>query len=141
METQPLWYTQVQFNAARPVPLVKIARDIPELPGCYVFTSDAGPLIPRQVLYVGKATCLRERLRTYLVDYLTTKPTTHKGAAFIFERRHDDGDRNVFLRWTVYGDPRQLEASLIDHLDPQCNDRYEANPFADDEALDPRFML
>jgi len=138
--TRPLWYTQVQFNAARPIPLVRAARDIPDKPGCYVFTADGGPLVPGKVLYVGKALSLKERVPGYLVDYMRTAPTTHKGRAFLFEHRHTHGDRNLFLRWTIYGEPRQLEASLIDYLNPQCNDRFESNPFADDEALDPRFM-
>jgi excinuclease UvrABC nuclease subunit len=141
MGTRPLWYTQVQFNPARPIPLVRIARDIPDGPGCYVFTEDAGPLVPGQVLYVGRARNLRRRVGGYLVDYMAaTRPTTHKGRAFIFHHREQKQDRNVFLRWTVYGDPVQLEASLIDLLDPQYNDRFESNPYADDEWLDPRFM-
>jgi excinuclease UvrABC nuclease subunit len=140
MATPPLWYTQVQFNAARPIPLVRLARDIPDRPGCYVFTADGGPLVPGRVLYVGKALSLRERVPGYLVDYLRTRPTTHKGRAFLFEHRHLHGDRNLFLRWTIYGEPRQLEASLIDYLQPQCNDRWESDPFADDEPLDPRFV-
>ena len=139
MSTHPLWYTQLHFNAPRPIPLVKLARDIPDRPGCYVFTSSAGPLRPGEVLYVGKALSLRSRLRGYLVDYMTTAPTKHKGRAFLFEYRHDRGDRNLYLRWTIYGDPRQLEASLIDYLEPMFNDRDETDPFSDDEPLDPRF--
>jgi excinuclease UvrABC nuclease subunit len=138
--TAPLWYTQVQFTPARPVPIVRAARDIPDRPGCYVFTSDAGPLIPEQVLYVGKALSLRSRIRGYLVDYMKTAPTRHKGRAFIFEYRHDHGERNLYLRWTIYGDPSQLEASLIDHLRPQCNDRDEAGSLSDDEPLDAWYL-
>jgi len=141
MEPPPLWYTQVQFNPARPIPLVRIARDIPDRPGCYVFTEDAGPLVPGRVLYVGKALSLRLRVRGYLVDYMRTRPTTHKGRAFLFEYRHLHGDQRLFLRWTLYGDPSQLEASLIEHLNPQCNDREESGGFSDDEPLDPRFTL
>ena len=72
---------------------------------------------------------------------MQTKPTKHKGRAFIFDARHQRGDGHVFLRWTIYGDPTQLEASLIEFLMPACNDRDEANPFADDEPLDPRYRL
>ena len=136
----PLWFTQVQFSPARPVPIVRAARDIPDKPGCYVFTTDPGPLIPERVLYVGKALSLRSRIRGYLVDYMKTAPTRHKGRAFIFEYRHDHGEKNLYLRWTIYGDPIQLEASLIDHLRPQCNDRDEANPLSDDEPLDARYV-
>jgi hypothetical protein len=140
MSGQPLWYTQVQFTHARPVPIVRVARDIPDKPGCYVFTSNSGKLVPGQVIYVGKALSLRARVQGYLVDYMKTKPTNHKGRAFIFEYRHDHGEANLFLRWTIYGDPSQLEASLIDHLRPQCNDRDESDPFSDDEPLDPRYL-
>ena len=138
--TAPLWYTQVQFTPARPVPIVRIARDIPDKPGCYVFTSDPGPLVPERVLYVGKALSLRTRVRGYLVDFMKAAPTRHKGRAFIFEYRHDRGENHLYLRWTVYGDPSQLEASLIDHLRPQYNDRDEGDPFSDDEALDRRYL-
>lgn len=140
MSIHPLWYTQVQFNAPRPIPLVRIAGDIPDRPGCYVFTANAGALVPGDVLYVGKALSLRNRVRGYLVDYMKTAPTKHKGRAFLFEYRHDHGDANLYLRWTIYGDPTQLEASLIDHLRPQLNDRDEGNPFGDDEALDPLYL-
>lgn len=140
MDPDPLWYTQIQFNAPRPVPIVKLARDIPDRPGCYVFTSDDGPLRPGEVLYVGKALSLRNRVPGYLVDFMKTAPTKHKGRAFLFEYRHGRGDQNLYLRWTIYGDPKQLEASLIDHLQPLFNDRDETDPFSDDEPLDPRFM-
>ena len=117
------------------------SRDLPDRPGCYVFTADGGPLVPGQVLYVGKALSLRSRVRGYLVDYMETAPTRHKGRAFLFEYRHDKGDNKLFLRWTLYGDPTTLEASLIDHLEPLFNDRQESDPFADDEGLDPRYTL
>jgi excinuclease UvrABC nuclease subunit len=141
MPGSPLWYTQIHFNTPRPIALVKAAADIPDRPGCYVFTENSGPLVPSQVLYVGKALSLRSRLAGYLVDYMKTKPTKHKGRAFIFEARHLKGDGHVFLRWTLYGDPSQLEASLIDLLEPVCNDRWESDPFADDEPLDKRYRL
>ena len=66
MAKPPLWYTQVQFNMARPIPLVKLTKDIPDRPGCYVFTSRAAPLAPGAVLYVGKALSLKQRVRGYL---------------------------------------------------------------------------
>jgi hypothetical protein len=137
---QPLWYTQTHFNSPRPVSGIKAARDIPDLPGCYVFTETRGALTPGRVLYVGKAFSLKTRVRGYLVDYMKTKATKHKGRAFIFEYRDDHGDRNLYLRWAIYGDPGELEASLIDYLRPDCNDRDEANPLADDEPLNPAYM-
>jgi len=141
VRTTPLWFSQVQFNAPRPIPLVKLANDIPDRPGCYVFTSSPAPLTPGEVLYVGKALRLRSRVRGYLVDYMKTAPTKHKGRAFLFEYRHDRGDRRLYLRWTIYGDPTQLEASLIDYLEPTFNDRDESDPFSEDELLNPMYML
>ena len=55
----------------------------------------------------------RSRVRGYLVGYTKSAPTKHKGRGFIFEHRHLHGDRNLFLRSTINGDPSQLEASLI----------------------------
>ncbi|MCC6770029.1 MAG: hypothetical protein IT360_02360 [Gemmatimonadaceae bacterium] len=56
---------------------------------------------------------MRSRVRGYLVDYLKAAPTKHKGRGCIFEHRLLHGDRNLFLRSTINGDPSQLEASLI----------------------------
>jgi excinuclease UvrABC nuclease subunit len=141
-ERAPLWYTQVQFTAPRPAALVKLTltRDVPDLPGCYVFTADDGKLVPGEVLYVGQALSLVTRLRGYLVDFLKVAPTRHKGRAFLFDHRHRHGEAKLFLRWTVYGDPTLLEASLIDHLEPAFNSRLEEDPFADDEPLDRRYL-
>jgi hypothetical protein len=138
MSVAPIWYTQVQFSPATPARHVAITG-APDSPGCYVFTEDAGPLVPGKVLYVGRALSLRDRLRGYLVDFMTTAPTRHKGRAFIFEHRHKFGDNKLFVRWAIYGDPNTLEASLIDHLRPVMNDRWESAGFADEESLDAQY--
>ena len=140
MANGPLWYSQVKFSSAQPISMIDVGRDIPDLPGCYVFTDSAGPLVPGKVLYVGRALSLKKRVRGYLVDYMKTAPTKHKGRAFIFEYREDHHDWNLFLRWAIYGDPTELEASLIDHLRPLCNDRDESNPLADDEPLNKLYL-
>jgi hypothetical protein len=138
--TRPRWFDQVQFTAPRPIPLVKLANDIPDRPGCCVFTASPAPLARGAGLYVGRALSLRRRVGGYFVNYMTTAPTKHKGRAFLFEYRYHRGDDQLFLRWTIYGDPTQLEASLIDHLEPTFNDRDERDPFADDEGLDARYL-
>jgi len=138
MASPPLWYGQLIFSHPEPVSRLRVTRAIPDLPGCYVFTESPGPLVPGQVLYVGKANRLKSRLGGYLVDYMQTTPTRHKGRAFIFEHRHRFGDQRLFVRWTIYGDPASLEGSLIAYLNPAMNDRDELPGLADDEALDPR---
>jgi excinuclease UvrABC nuclease subunit len=140
MDPMPPWFGQLHFSAPKPISV--ISNDlIPSRPGCYIFTSDDGRgLVPGEVLYVGKALDLRSRVRGYLVDWRRTSPTRHKGRAFLFEYRALHTDAQLFLRWTVYGDPAMLEASLIDLLSPQLNDRWEFPVFGDDERLDPGLM-
>ena len=54
----------VEFSSARNAPLFRaravLANHLPRSPGVYAFTSESG-----EVLYVGKATDLRARVRTY----------------------------------------------------------------------------
>lgn len=135
----PNWYAQLVWQG--PFSVATVARgNVPEAPGLYVFTDNPGPLAPGKVLYVGKAKCLKQRLGGYLVDYMATAPTKHKGRAFIFEHRHDHGDQNTYLRWAVYGDPIAVEGSLIQFLEPACNDRFEPAFLEDYDELDARFM-
>lgn len=134
----PVWYQQLQFSPIHAVNRIS-PTGIPDLPGCYLFTANDGALVPENVLYVGKAKNLRTRLRGYLVNYMAVKATNHKGRAFLFDYRDRFGDGRLFVRWTIYGDPSTLEASLIDYLNPDFNDRYETAGFADEEALDPQF--
>lgn len=139
--SKPVWYKQLDFSIAQPISIARERGRIPGRPGCYVFTETSGILVPESVLYVGMALDLRERLQIYFFDY-TQKDVpkdVHKGGAFIWDARKTRSDQRVFVRWTIYGDPRTLEASLIDYLNPQCNSRYETGGFADDEGLDKRY--
>ncbi len=138
MAASPVWFKQIRFSTACAVNRIH-KNKLPSLPGCYVFTAGRGALVPDKVLYVGKAIDLRNRLRGYLVNYMETAATTHKGRAFLFEYRYKFGDGKLFLRWTIYGDPNTLEASLIDYLNPMFNDRTEPDGFADEEGVDRRF--
>jgi excinuclease UvrABC nuclease subunit len=145
MPRAPVWYDQLTWSVPLSVAVVRAriharANPIPPRPGCYVFTDGPGAMVPGDVLYVGKAIDLKSRVRGYLVDYMTTAATKHKGRAFVFEYRHLYGDDRLFVRWAIYGDPVRLEGALIEHLEPQMNDRLEAVELADDESLDPDLM-
>jgi len=156
MSKAPLWLGQltweVPWNVAALRARIEAGQNpIPSRPGCYVFTATAGKLVPGKVLYVGKADDLRTRIsgrettRTpraggYLVDYMKTAKTRHKGCAFLFEYRYDHGDDNLYVRWAIIGDPIRLEGALIDYLKPDCNDRQETVELADDELLDPSLL-
>jgi hypothetical protein len=144
MSAVPKWFEQLRWSATwSVVALANNRQIIPEQPGCYVFTDDAGGLRPNHVLYVGKATNLRNRLGGYLVSYINTRPTKHKGRAFVFEQRARTGDHATFVRWVVYGGkPGELESNLCDFLWPHCTDRWETHElWEDDETIDPRLLL
>lgn len=130
----PAWFRQLQWSPTWSVKdLANNRGEIPDQSGCYVFTDDAGALRPKHVLYVGKASNLRTRVGGYLVDYKRTIPTTHKGRAFIFERRAVAGDNRTFVRWALYGgNPGELETNLCDYLWPDCTDRWEVHELWDD---------
>ena len=81
MQNSPIWMSQLCWSTPQNVSSLTNSS-IPALPGCYVFTRDINPLEKGKVLYIGKADNLRQRLSTYLVDYMQTKATLHKGKAF-----------------------------------------------------------
>jgi hypothetical protein len=145
MAKAPLWFKQLTWELPWSVAALRAkikARQspIPSRPGCYVFTNSAGEMVVDEVLYVGKAVDLRRRVTGYLVDYMKTKATKHKGRAFVFEYREIHTDDNIYVRWAIYGDPIGLEGGLIGYLHPQLNDRLEYNELADDGLLDPTFL-
>lgn len=144
MSAFPSWFQQLQWSCVWPVPVLAVRRDeIPAASGCYVFTDDNLGLRPNHVLYIGKAKILRQRLGGYLVDYKNTSPTRHKGRAFIFHKRHESSDQNVFVRWVQYGgNPGELESNLCDFLWPHFTDRWETHElWDDDQAIDARLIL
>ena len=144
MSALPSWFEQLTWSQAWPVSVLAVKRDeIPNAPGCYVFTDDDVGLRPDHVLYIGKAKVLRARLGGYLVDYKKTVPTKHKGRAFIFEQRHNHGDQRVYVRWVQYGgNPAELESNLCDLLWPHCTDRWETHAlWDDDETIDPNLIF
>lgn len=143
MSAQPRWFGQLRWSQTWSVAALANKRnEIPDSPGCYVFTADGGALRPNHVLYIGKATNLRTRLGGYLVDYRNTRPTKHKGRAFIFEQRSRTSDFAVFVRWVLYGGkPGELETNLCELFWPDCTDRWEQHEFwNDDQTIDPRLL-
>lgn len=64
-----------------------------------------------------------------------------EGGALLFEYRRERGNRSLSISWTLFGDPTQLEASLMDCLEPKVNDRDEGDPFSEDELLNRMYML
>jgi hypothetical protein len=65
----------------------------------------------------------------------------------VFEMRDKRGDAGVYVRWVEYGasekDIHILEASLINYLNPQANDRveeYRHELLGEDERLDHRLI-
>jgi len=143
MSSEPRWLDQLQWSQVWSVAALANNRGaIPEQPGCYAFTEQASALRPGHVLYIGKATNLRSRLGGYLVDYRNTRPTKHKGRAFVFEQRHRAGDHATYVRWVLYGGkPGELEANLCGFLSPDCTDRWETHEiWSDRETIDPRLL-
>jgi hypothetical protein len=143
MSALPKWFEQLQWSKTWSVAALANNRDnIPAQPGCYVFTDDAGGLRPDHVLYVGKAKALRTRLGGYLADYRNTRPTRHKGRAFIFEQRATATDHSIFVRWVLYGgNPAELESNLCEFLWPHYTDRWETQElWNDDEKIDPELL-
>jgi hypothetical protein len=143
MSAVPQWFEQLKWSQVWSVAALATDRSrIPRESGCYVFTEDAAGLRPDHVLYVGKAKNLRSRLGGYLVNYRNTRPTKHKGRAFIFEQRDKAGDYATFVRWAPYGgNPAELETNLCEFLWPDCTDVWEKHElWDDDEEIDPRLL-
>jgi hypothetical protein len=144
MASIPKWFAQLNWSHVWSVAELSLNRNsIPDISGCYIFTADASGLRPNRVLYVGKATNLRQRLGGYLVDYMNTTTTDHKGRAFIFEHRSKVGDHKTFVRWVEYGGkPEELEANLCEFLWPDCTDRWETSHelWNRNQRIDPRLL-
>ena len=144
--SMPRWFAQLKWEGPFTVADLNNGRrgDIPEMPGCYVFTIVDAPPRPTQTLYVGLSKNLSGRLPTYLVhDIKKNVPSRgkHKGKLFLLGERENRTDYGVWVQWAVYaGEIRILEASLINYLNPDYNSRDEdtMNPlFGDDELLEP----
>jgi len=101
---------------------------IPEDPGFYAFTPDRSVLKPGNVLYIGEAGNLRNRLPNYLHHNPRQSRTRHKGALFVMDHRLTiSGDANIYVRWSPfesdYGLRRDIEAAMIQFYGSWYNDR------------------
>jgi hypothetical protein len=154
---QPRWFGQLTWSPAKCISDVRLTvKDIPDYPGCYAFTRDPGPLLPHQVIYVGKTESLRDRVPCYFLDWTTSKQFTpnketgrkrHKGMILVSGVRQERTDKGVYVRWFVYGgapeDLSRLEASLISLLEPECNvadEELKFGAFDARETLDSRLI-
>jgi excinuclease ABC subunit C len=93
-------------NRYRPKP-----GEIPEEPGVYRFRDERG-----QVIYVGKAKSLRQRLNQYFADYTMLHPRTQLMVTTASS-----------VEWTVVNtevEALQLEYSWIKEFDPRFNVKY-----------------
>jgi excinuclease ABC subunit C len=85
--------------------------EIPESPGVYRFRDQRG-----QVIYVGKAKSLRQRLNSYFADFASLHPRTQMMLTTA-----------AGVEWTVVGtevEALQLEYSWIKEYDPRFNIKY-----------------
>ncbi|MEM9191854.1 MAG: hypothetical protein AAGF12_21965 [Myxococcota bacterium] len=117
------WRTALNFSRCHSWRSIAYsASRIPSYPGIYVFTPSVGRLRDGDVLYVGRTdTTLRDRLWGYI-----TNRNRHKGAHFLRSEVRSRGPQNVFVRWAIWGDPREYEGELIADLAPWFNTRFEA---------------
>jgi hypothetical protein len=139
----PAWYRSLARRG--PYTVAEVIQDsgkIPATPGCYVFRSSDGT-----VLYVGMsgegAATIRSRFAGagYLRDPNTIPSGAHAGSLRILQHRAKVGDTKVTVEFydgffvdtgqaTVahpIGDPKGLEGSLIEELDPLFNTKKEGN--------------
>jgi excinuclease ABC subunit C len=87
--------------------------DLPDVPGVYLFTSGKGR--SKKVLYVGKATSLRDRVRSYFDDDLIAT----RGPRVVDMVTKSDGIMHETTPTVLEALVR--EAALIRHYDPPAN--------------------
>lgn len=139
------WFTAIAWSAPYAVETLRrggLHRDlVPRAPGVYAFTLFDGPItlgMKLGVLYVGKATSLRSRMKSYMVDPATLsvtgrsgQPSTslkHAGKVGVLvqiqQRSRGTAPSGIFYRWAVTHDEaeaRRLELLLLDYLRPGLN--------------------
>src|SRR3984957_11967074 len=87
--------------------------DLPDCPGVYLFTRGSGK--SKKVLYVGKATSLRDRVRSYFDDDLIAT----RGPRIVDMVTSADGLMHETTPTVLEALVR--EAALIRHYDPPAN--------------------
>ena len=143
--TDEQWFSAIAWSAPHAVETLRrggVNRDlVPRAPGVYAFTLFDGPITLGKklgVLYVGKATTLRSRMKAYMVDPATLSITGRTGElstslkhagkvnvlVAIQQRSRGTAPSGIFYRWAVTNDEaeaRRLELQLIDYLQPGLN--------------------
>jgi hypothetical protein len=141
----PKWFSDIQW--ATPCAVETLRRgaanrdQVPRKPGVYAFTLFDGAITLGNrlgVLYVGKATTLRSRMKSYMVDPAVLslagrngEPNTslkHAGKVGVLvqiqQRSRGTAPSGIFYRWAVTRDEaeaRRLELLLLDYLRPGLN--------------------
>jgi hypothetical protein len=139
------WFSDIPWSAPYAVETLRhgaVNRDlVPRKPGVYAFTLFDGPItLARRlgVLYVGKATTLRSRMKSYMVDPAALSVTgrtgelstslKHAGKVGVLvqiqQRSRGTAPSGIFYRWAVTRDEaeaRRLELLLLDYLRPGLN--------------------
>ncbi len=139
------WFAAISWSAPYAVETLRrggINRDlVPRAPGVYAFTLFDRPITLAMrlgVLYVGKATSLRSRMKSYMVDPATLSVTGRSGGLStslkhagkvgllvqIQQRSRGTAPSGIFYRWAVTHDEaeaRRLELSLLNYLRPGLN--------------------
>ena len=139
------WFAAISWSAPYAVETLRrggVNRDVvPKAPGVYAFTLFDGPItlaMKLGVLYVGKATSLRSRMKAYMVDPAalsvtgrTGQPSTsllHAGKVGVLvqiqQRSRGTAPSGIFYRWAVTHDEaeaRRLELMLLNYLRPGLN--------------------
>ena len=144
-DTDPPWFSALAWSAPYAVESLRRGgphRDqVPRQPGVYAFTLFDAPITVGNrlgVLYVGKATTLRSRMKSYMVDPATlmlegrrgelNTSLKHAGKVNVLvqvqQRSRGTAPSGTFYRWAVTNDEaeaRRLELLLLDYLRPGLN--------------------
>ena len=139
------WFDAISWSTPQAVETLRrggVNRDlVPKAPGVYAFTLFDGPItlaMKLGVLYVGKATTLRSRMKAYMVDPATLSVTgrggqlstslKHAGKVGLLvqiqQRSRGTAPSGIFYRWAVTRDEaeaRRLELLLLNFLRPGLN--------------------
>ena len=139
------WFAGIAWSAPYAVETLRrggVNRDlVPKAPGVYAFTLFDGPItlaMKLGVLYIGKATTLRSRMKAYMVDPATLSVTgrggelstslKHAGKVSVLvqiqQRSRGTAPSGIFYRWAVTNDEaeaRRLELLLLNYLRPGLN--------------------
>jgi hypothetical protein len=138
--TAPVWFSSITWSSPVTIESLRTNRNLlPHCSGVYVFTNYSATLEQNfGVLYVGKATSLNNRVKSYLVDpsnmlVMSSRSATprlnsslrHAGKVQLLvelqQRSRGVGLTGIWVRWTQSNSPAMLEQMLIGYLHPAFN--------------------